>query len=542
MLRLLRLLRRNVAPDPPALGVDHGRERAPARSPHTGGSTFTTSAPSRARSWVAYGSACIGSSGQDAHAVERLAVGGCLALITSPSRMRRVRRNVTVCQVRRPDPLPRHPEKYDDPSDLAVAWSGWPPGGSSTTAPTCRTAGSTAPRSPPSPAAGAARAPARWPPTTRTPPRWPSRRPAALRRRPTACRPARVLDHAPPYVDKTNATAVHAALRLPPTRRRFDLGGAVRSAVGALRPALAAGEPALVVAADVRTGLPGSPDEADRGRRRRRASRRGPTTAPCSPSVGRRRPPPSSSTGGARPGDARSKRGRSASARPSTSPLGAAAWEDALEAAGLDGRRGRPGRRRRARTPGPRRRWARSSAVGDRRCRRPRRHRRQRRRRPARPAAGRRARARPRPARSSPWWCWPTAPTSCCSAPPTRSPAPPARRRRPGRGRRALAYGSYLRLAGLPAGRAAPAPRAGPPVGQRRRPSADWKFGFVGSQGDDRRDPPAAGRPATTPRRPMADATGTVVTFTVDRLAYSPARRWCSPWSTSTAAAGCRSS
>ena len=69
----------------------------------------------------------------------------------------------------------------------------------------------------------------------------------------------------PTYLDKTNATAIHAALRLDADTVAADFGGAVRSAVAALRLALGAGEPALVVAADVRTGLPGSGDESAGG-------------------------------------------------------------------------------------------------------------------------------------------------------------------------------------------------------------------------------------------------------------------------------------
>ena len=72
----------------------------------------------------------------------------------------------------------------------------------------------------------------------------------------------------PAYMDKTNATAVHAALRLEADVPALDLGGAVRSAVGALRLALDANQsagPALVVAADIRTGRPGSSDEAAGG-------------------------------------------------------------------------------------------------------------------------------------------------------------------------------------------------------------------------------------------------------------------------------------
>jgi len=70
---------------------------------------------------------------------------------------------------------------------------------------------------------------------------------------------------APAYVDKTNATAIHAALRLPGDVIAADFGGAVRSSVAALRAALAGGPTALVVTADVRTGLPGSADEAAGG-------------------------------------------------------------------------------------------------------------------------------------------------------------------------------------------------------------------------------------------------------------------------------------
>jgi len=69
----------------------------------------------------------------------------------------------------------------------------------------------------------------------------------------------------PAYVDKTNATAVHAALRLPANVIAADFGGAIRSGVAALRAALAGGPAALVVTADIRTGLPGSADEAAGG-------------------------------------------------------------------------------------------------------------------------------------------------------------------------------------------------------------------------------------------------------------------------------------
>ena len=181
-----------------------------------------------------------------------------------------------------------------------------------------------------------ARAPAPWPPTTRTPRRSASRpaRVGAARRRP-ACRRRRsyFATTAPAYLDKTNATAIHAALGLPTVRARaFDIVGSVRSAVGAMRAARDARGRALAVLTDIRTGLPGGADERDGGdaaaaflfgddapsARARRAARR------------RRRRPRSSSTAGACPASRLARSGRSASAstptcrsprRPSTEAL-----------------------------------------------------------------------------------------------------------------------------------------------------------------------------------------------------------------------------
>ena len=69
----------------------------------------------------------------------------------------------------------------------------------------------------------------------------------------------------PAYLDKTNATAIHAALALPPTAMAVDMLGSVRSAVGALRAALDARIPVLAAMADVRIGLPGGADEREGG-------------------------------------------------------------------------------------------------------------------------------------------------------------------------------------------------------------------------------------------------------------------------------------
>src|SRR5687768_5789557 len=68
----------------------------------------------------------------------------------------------------------------------------------------------------------------------------------------------------PPYLDKTNATAVHAALGLPEGVAAFDFGGAVRSGSRAMRFGVKAGA-TLAVLSDVRTGLPGGSDERDGG-------------------------------------------------------------------------------------------------------------------------------------------------------------------------------------------------------------------------------------------------------------------------------------
>jgi 3-hydroxy-3-methylglutaryl CoA synthase/uncharacterized OB-fold protein len=68
---------------------------------------------------------------------------------------------------------------------------------------------------------------------------------------------------APAYADKTNATAIHAALLLAPEVFATDHVGSTRSAVGALRAAAA--DSGLAVLSDVRNGRPGSADEAGGG-------------------------------------------------------------------------------------------------------------------------------------------------------------------------------------------------------------------------------------------------------------------------------------
>src|SRR5436305_7023336 len=83
----------------------------------------------------------------------------------------------------------------------------------------------------------------------------------------SACSPERLLFATanPPYVDKTNANVIHAALGLDSSALAIDVAGSVRSGVGALLLAAESSTPTLAVLSDVRTGLPGGADERDGG-------------------------------------------------------------------------------------------------------------------------------------------------------------------------------------------------------------------------------------------------------------------------------------
>jgi hydroxymethylglutaryl-CoA synthase len=69
----------------------------------------------------------------------------------------------------------------------------------------------------------------------------------------------------PAYLDKTNAAAIHAALGLEPAVGAYDMVGSVRSGMGALRAGANGKGAVLVVCSDIRTGLPGGADERDGG-------------------------------------------------------------------------------------------------------------------------------------------------------------------------------------------------------------------------------------------------------------------------------------
>ncbi len=122
---------------------------------------------------------------------------------------------------------------------------------------------------------------------------------------------------APAYLDKTNATAVHAALRLDSSALAMDAGGAIRSGIGALRSALESSGTTLVVTADLRSGRPSSAEESAGGdgaaaaaRGRRRRSSPSTSAAPRSPT--------SSWSVGAGPATGTPGPGRTASASRST--------------------------------------------------------------------------------------------------------------------------------------------------------------------------------------------------------------------------------
>ncbi len=71
----------------------------------------------------------------------------------------------------------------------------------------------------------------------------------------------------PAYLDKTNATAVHAALDLDPVAAATDRNGSVRAAFLSLRGDLeaASDKMALSIVSDIRTGLAGGADEREGG-------------------------------------------------------------------------------------------------------------------------------------------------------------------------------------------------------------------------------------------------------------------------------------
>jgi 3-hydroxy-3-methylglutaryl CoA synthase len=327
---------------------------------------------------------------------------------------------------------------------------------------------------------------------------------------------------APAYADKTNATAIHAALRLGRDVGAFDANGSVRSAMGALHAALGGRGAHLVVSADLRAGLAGGGDEAVFG------------DGAAALAVGDDgdRPVLAELIGGGwateefldrwrTPGDARSKVWEERFGETRYLPLGQAAWDDALKTAGLVAdqvdRIAIAGTHARANAG-----LAKQLGVGDR-------------------LVGDHAASVGNLGAAQPAFLLTSAleaaepgqvialavladgahvllfrtTEALAGWTPDRPVATQVESGAP------IPYGTYLRWRGVlpvePPRRPEPARPSASAAGR----SADWKFGFVGSSGDAGAVhlPP---QPGDATDVPMADALGTIATFTVDRLAYSP--------------------
>ena len=324
----------------------------------------------------------------------------------------------------------------------------------------------------------------------------------------------------PPYLDKTNAAAVHAALRLGRSVPAFDAGGAVRSALGAFRAGFHDHGAALVVAADVRTGLPGSADESAGG------------DGAAALLVGEGDCVAELLAWGAAteefldrwrtPGDVRSKTWEERFGEIHYTALGVEAWEAALKQAGISAdevdhlvvasthdRAAKAVAKKLGVAP-DRVVDDLSSTVGNTGAAHP-----------GLLLASTLDTARPGQvialvvlADGADALVLRTTPT----LEERRSVRPVASQVEAGG---AIAYGKYLAWRGLLAVQPPNRPEPARPSASASGRSIDWKFGFVGSEGERGvvHLPPS---PHDDTARPMADATGTIVTFTVDKLAYSP--------------------
>ena len=355
----------------------------------------------------------------------------------------------------------------------------------------------------------------------------------ALRTAPTAPAPETLwfATSAPTYLEKTNATVVHAALRLPAAVGAMDAGGAVRSGVGALRAALRSGDASMLVAtADIRTGPANSPDESAGG------------DAGAAILVG----DASAGTliaeylGGASathefldrwrsPGDARTKQWEERFGENNYVDLGVQAWTGALAAAGLDAEAvttlliaGPHGRANKSVAKKLKREAAvdLSATVGST---------------GAAEAALQLVAALEAAAPGDVIVLLSLADGAdalifrATDALAGYSPARPIVQQIEA-GNPTLPYAKFLSWRGTmpinPPNRPEPARASASAAGR----SIDWKFGFVGSR--DRESgavhmPPArvsfdGGNVDDMDPLPMADAVGTIKTFTIDRMAYSP--------------------
>jgi hydroxymethylglutaryl-CoA synthase len=327
----------------------------------------------------------------------------------------------------------------------------------------------------------------------------------------------------PAYLDKTNATTVHAALRLDRTVPAFDAVGSVRSAVGALRAALEGRGTQVVASADIRVGLPGGPDEAAMG------------DGAAALVVGDDTPGApvlaellawSSTTEELidrwrTPGEVRSRLWEERFGETRYVPLGQEAWDDACKAAGvagdevgavvLTGTHGRACAQLAKRLElGERRVDDLGATVGMTGA--------------AHPgllltAALEQAAPgqvvalvvladgadvalfRATPAVADHRAARPVAEQAAAGAP--------------------VDYGTYLRWRGLLATEPPRRPEPARTSSSAASRSTGWKLGLVGSA-DDEGNVHTPPRPGDATEVPMADAAGTIATFTIDRMAYSP--------------------
>ncbi len=327
---------------------------------------------------------------------------------------------------------------------------------------------------------------------------------------------------APAYADKTNATAIHAALQLGADVGAFDANGSVRSAMGVLHAALSGRGAHLVVTADLRTGWAGGADESVFGDGAAAVVIGSDDDGPLLAEI----------IGGGwateefldrwrAPGDVRSKVWEERFGETRYVPLGQAAWDDALKTAGLVADQvdhiAIAGPHARANAALAKKVGAADRLVADHST-----------------ALGNLGSAQPafvltaaleaagpgqvialvvladgahvqlfRTGDALAGWT-PSRPVADQVA-----------------GGAPIPYGTYLRWRGVLPAEPPRRPEPARPSASAAGRSADWKFGFVGSTGDDGAVhlPPQPGDERTAP---MADATGTVATFTVDRLAYSP--------------------
>jgi 3-hydroxy-3-methylglutaryl CoA synthase len=319
----------------------------------------------------------------------------------------------------------------------------------------------------------------------------------------------------PAYADKTNATAIHAALRLDDEVAAVDFGGAQRSAIGALVAALNSRGTTLVVSADVRSGLPGSGDEATGGDG---AAALVVGDDPIAEFIGHASLTEEFLDRWRTPGDIRSKVWEERFGETKYLPLGDRAWREALKRAELEA-----DAVDRVIVTGLHTRAAR--ALGGKLGR------------PITEDLGIGNAGAAQPALALTAALEGAAPgevialvvladgadvllfrtTDALGS--WRAPRPLASQIASGA---TVPYGKFLSWRGVlpvePPRRPEPARVSGSAAGR----SEEWKFGFVGRRDPDTGDPQLPPRPSGGEAVPMADVAGTIVTFTVDRLAYSP--------------------